>query len=86
MEHWVYILQSEATGRYYCGQTTDLGTRVCQHNDPDNDLSKTTKRFKGPWKLVWTKQVDDGSASVRLERYIKKRGISRFLQEADGGC
>jgi putative endonuclease len=80
MEHWVYILQSQSTGRYYCGQTRDLAARVAQHNDPTNDLAKTTKRFQGPWKLVWSKQVANGSESVRLERKIKKRGIGRFLE------
>jgi putative endonuclease len=81
METWVYILQSQSTARYYCGQTTDLSVRLSQHNDPNNDLSKTTKRFKGPWILVWSQQVSTGSEAVRLERKIKKRGINRFLQD-----
>jgi len=85
MEFWVYILQSESSDRFYCGQTTDLQVRLSQHNDPNNDLSKTTKRFKGPWKLVWSQKVSSGSASMRLERQIKKRGIGRFLQNNKGG-
>jgi len=81
MEHWVYILQSQSTGRYYCGQTRDIATRVAQHNDPTNNLAKTTKRFQGPWKLVWSRQVVSGSEAMRLERKIKKRGIQRFLKD-----
>jgi putative endonuclease len=53
MPRWVYILQSQSTGRFYCGQTNQLATRLEQHNDPTNDLAQTTKRFKGPWTLVW---------------------------------
>ena len=86
MEHWVYILQSQSTGRYYCGQTTDLSVRLVQHNDPANDLAKTTKRFPGPGDLVWCEQVATGSQAVQLERRIKKRGIARFLQDRTGGC
>jgi putative endonuclease len=86
MPFWVYVLQSKANGRFYCGQSADLSRRLKQHNDPSNNLSQTTKRFRGPWKLVWSKEVQDGSASVRLERQIKKRGIGRFLQEQNGGC
>jgi proteic killer suppression protein len=41
----VYILQSKSTGRFYCGQTTDVDRRLRQHNDPQYYLSKTTKRF-----------------------------------------
>jgi putative endonuclease len=85
MEHWVYILQSRSTGRYYCGQTTDLSLRIA-HNGPSNDLSKTTKRFKGPWELAWSKQLESGSEAIRLERRIKKRGIGWFLQTHKGGC
>jgi putative endonuclease len=80
MGHWVYIIQSESTGRHYCGQTRDVSARVAQHNDPINDLSKTTKRFHGPWKLVWSEQVASGSEVVRHERKIKRRGIARFLE------
>jgi putative endonuclease len=31
MAFYVYILQSEATGRYYVGQTKDLQDRVAYH-------------------------------------------------------
>jgi len=63
MEHWVYILQSQSTRRYYCGQTTELRVRILQHNDPNNNLAKTTKRFKGPWILVWSRPVSTGFES-----------------------
>jgi putative endonuclease len=79
MAFWVYIIQSKTTGRYYCGQTSDVKHRIRQHNDPDYRLSKTTKRFEGPWEIVWSRRVESGSEAVRLERQIKKRGIARFL-------
>ena len=28
MGFWVYILQSQSTGRYYCGQTDDIEKRL----------------------------------------------------------
>jgi len=77
----VYILQSESTGRYYCGQTSNIERRIHEHNDPTYHLSKTTKRFKGPWKLVWSQECLDRRYSMRLERTIKKRGIGRFLRD-----
>jgi predicted GIY-YIG superfamily endonuclease len=57
-----------------------LALRVDQHNDPTNDLAKTTKRFKGPWELIWSLQVENGSEATLLEHKIKKRGIGRFLK------
>jgi putative endonuclease len=72
MDQWVYILQSESSGRFYCGQTSDVERRIRQHNDPEYDFSKTTKRFAGPWRLVKAIRCDDRSQATRLERSIKK--------------
>ena len=79
MQYWVYIIQSETSGRFYCGQSSNVEQRLRQHNDPEYRLSKTTKRFPGPWKLIWTQSCLNRSEATRLERDIKKRGISRFL-------
>ena len=82
MDQWVYILQSESSGRYYCGQSSDVDRRIRQHNDPEYDFSKTTKRFAGPWRLVKSIRCDDRSQATRLERSIKKIGIARYLARA----
>ena len=81
MSFWVYILQSESSGRYYCGQTNSLDLRIDEHNDPNYTGTKTTKRFKGPWKLVWRKECQTRSSAIKLERTIKKRGIERYLKD-----
>jgi len=79
MVYFVYILQSESSGRHYCGQTDDLERRLKQHNDPDYHGSKTTKRFKGPWKLIWKEEHPSRSEAMKREKQIKKWGIGRFL-------
>ena len=76
---WVYILQSLSTGRFYCGSTDDVERRCRQHNDPDYHGSKTTKRFCGPWKLVWKEEHASRAGAMAKEKQIKKRGIGRFL-------
>ena len=81
MSCWVYILQSKSTGRYYCGQSNDPQRRLRQHNDPQYKLSKTTKRFEGPWQLIWSMPFELRSAAMKMERSIKNRGIGRFLDE-----
>ena len=86
MNFFVYILQSESTGRYYCGQTNNLERRIREHNDPSYRESKTTKRFAGPWRLVWTGQFEDRAAAMSKESGIKKRGIGRFLTVELKGC
>ena len=81
MPFFTYILQSETTGRYYCGSTGDLNRRVKQHNDPEYHGSMTTKRFKGPWKITWFKEFPSRSEAMFLEKKIKKRGIKRYLDD-----
>ena len=81
MPFWVYILKSETTGRHYCGHSSNVAQRVRQHNDPEYRLSMTTKRFEGPWELVWSRECLSRGEAMKLEKKIKKRGIARYLQE-----
>ena len=46
----VYVLRNP-DGRHYIGLTSDIETRVAQHNAGE---SKWTAG-RGPWTLVWTK-------------------------------
>ena len=82
MLFWTYILQSQSSGRFYCGSTDNLVRRLRQHNDPNHHATKTTKRFEGPWILVWEKGHPSRSEAMALERKIKKRGIGRFLMKS----
>ena len=56
---YFYILQSDSTGLYYIGQTDIFDRRLSEHNDLANTISKTTKRFKGPWKLVYLEKYQN---------------------------
>jgi putative endonuclease len=80
MSYWVYIIQSQSSGRYYCGYSDNVDRRVSQHNDPKYQLTRTTKIWKGPWQIIWTQECANESEAVVLERKIKKRGIDRYLQ------
>jgi predicted GIY-YIG superfamily endonuclease len=53
---WVYILQNP-DGKLYIGQTDDLQRRLLQHNDPAHTLTRTTKRFRGPWKVIYAEEL-----------------------------
>ncbi|MFN7654355.1 MAG: GIY-YIG nuclease family protein [Cyclobacteriaceae bacterium] len=77
MEFQVYILQSLTTNRYYVGQTNNLEKRLDEHN---SEVAGHTKKEQ-PWKLVWHKTVSTRGEALLLERKIKKRGASRFLED-----
>jgi putative endonuclease len=81
MPFWVYILQSQSAGRYYCGYSSDPERRLRQHNDPEYSLSKSTKRFAGPWRIIWRQSCASRGDAMKLEKTVKKKGIKRVLQE-----
>ncbi len=68
---YIYILQSQSTGRFHISSTDNLQRRVAQHNDPDYRGSKTTKRFTEPWSIVHSESFATRSEAVRRERQIK---------------
>ena len=79
--YFTYILQSESTERYYIGSTDNLDRRMAQHNDPGYKGSKTTKRFKGPWKLVYTESSQARAEAMSREREIKSWKSRKAIQD-----
>jgi predicted GIY-YIG superfamily endonuclease len=62
MAFWVYILQSQSTGRYYCGYSSDPERRLRQHNDPEyseeiKDLASQAKKEGAQRVLDHTEEV-----------------------------
>jgi putative endonuclease len=77
MDHFVYILQSETTQRYYVGESADVSNRLYRHNSK----STTSTRHGVPWKVVHVVTCVDRTAALLLEKKIKGRGIGRWLRE-----
>ena len=67
---FVYVLQNPA-GKRYIGQTSNLEQRVAQHNDADHTLTRTTKRFCGPWRLVYSEDFASRTAALARETALK---------------
>jgi putative endonuclease len=67
MTFYLYILESQTTGKLYIGQTNDLQDRIIRHN---SDRNKYTKG-KGPWILLFSKAFDTRAAAVSMEIKLK---------------
>ena len=76
MSCWVYVLESEATGRYYIGSAEDVGWRVGEHN---GGRVNSTRPYC-PWKLVHTEEHPDRAAAMRREREIKSKKSRRWIE------
>ncbi len=80
---YVYVLQSNHTGRFYTGMTHDLRKRLSQHRQGNTQST----RHSGPWNLVYYEMSlaeDDARAREKYlksgmgKRYVKNR-LKRFL-------
>lgn len=64
---YVYILKSEKDGSFYTGFTTDLKSRIKQHNSGFN-LYSSSKR---PFLLEWYCAFREKDKALEFEKYLK---------------
>jgi len=74
---WVYILQSESSGRFYIGITSRMEGRLEEHN---SGQAKST-RSKGPWKLVYSETFPTRAQANQRERQLKSWKSHRSIEE-----
>ncbi|MDO8625854.1 MAG: GIY-YIG nuclease family protein [Candidatus Magasanikbacteria bacterium] len=64
----VYIIQSEKTGKYYIGFTSNIEDRLSHHNSGAN----RSTRGKGPWHMVYNEIFEDKTLAWKREQQIKR--------------
>ena len=74
---YIYILQSDKSGRYYLGHTSNLQERLNRHN---NGLVTAT-RNKGPWKIVYFEEFDSKLEANQRELNIKKMKSRVYIEK-----
>jgi putative endonuclease len=75
--YYLYILQSESTGRFYVGQTQDVPSRLAYHNA---NYSKSLKN-RGPWRLIYTEPFQTRSEAMTRESQIKSWKDRRMIEK-----
>jgi putative endonuclease len=81
---FVYVLRNP-DGKIYIGQTDHVPHRLYQHNDPIHTLTRTTKRLRGPWELVYSEAATSRSAALSREKALKS-GQGRAWFKRHLGC
>ena len=76
MRFFVYVIESNTTGRRYVGQTSDLSRRLGEHNNPNHNLTKYTSKQAGPWELIHKEVFVDRTDAMKRELWLKS-GIGR---------
>ena len=65
--YWVYVLESEKTGRFYTGSCEDVDARLRRHNAGDSPAT----RHGVPWKIVYRESHRSRSEATKRELYLK---------------
>ncbi|KKT90698.1 MAG: Excinuclease abc c subunit domain protein [Parcubacteria group bacterium GW2011_GWF2_45_11] len=65
--YFIYIMQSETTGRYYIGMTENINLRIKHNNSGANRSTKN----KGPWNLIYQEKYQDKKSAWIREQQIK---------------
>ncbi len=77
--HFVYIIYSQRTNKYYIGETPDVNIRLEFHNDA---LKNTNSSRTGiPWELFWSLKVADRSTARKIENHIKKMRNQKYYND-----
>gem|GEM_PF-1366200 len=73
---WVYILQSEKSGRHYIGSTDNLKRRLNEHNRGKN----ISTRNKEPWLIIYSDEYESLLEARKREMEIKRyKGGKAYL-------
>jgi putative endonuclease len=75
--YYLYVLQSESTGRFYVGHTRDLAERLQRH---DHGRSLFTKS-KGPFRLVYLEKYGSRSEAAKREAEIKAKKSRPYIEQ-----
>jgi putative endonuclease len=67
MPHYVYILKSVSSDKYYIGSSRNPYRRLSYHNTFEKGF---TSRYR-PWKIVFSKESISREEAMRIERKIK---------------
>ena len=74
---FVYIIQSQATHRFYIGCAADPQERLIEHNRGQTQST----RNRGPWDLMYTEPFETLAEARRREFQLKKWKSHRSIAE-----
>jgi len=78
--YFIYLLESEKSGVWYVGLSSDPQTRLMQHNQ---GKSKFTSGHI-PWKLLYIEKAGDLKNARAMEKYYKSAAGKRKLKKILG--
>ena len=75
--YYLYILQSQAKGRYYVGVSGNVDKRLKEHN---SGIVKSTAPYK-PWIIKCVEEFPDIKLAYQRERFIKDKHSRKIIEK-----
>lgn len=74
---YVYVIESEASGSWYIGYSSDLRARLKKHNQNGNVSTSN----RGPWELIYYEAYVSKEDAMGREKFLKSGSGWRFLKK-----
>ena len=75
--HYVYIIYSKKTDRYYTGHSKDVDNRLVKHNKRHSAATKAGV----PWRLEKKIAFSTKSEAIKAENWIKRMKSRRIIEQ-----
>ena len=75
--HYLYILKSKASGRYYIGETNNIQRRLKQHIDKKTSFGRRNTDII----LIYSKEFSNRGEARKLENFLKRQKSHLFIDK-----
>jgi len=82
MPHFLYILFSNSSDKFYVGETHNVIERISKHNE--HFYKNSFSKIANDWELVLTFECTDKNDALYLEKFIKKMKSKVFIEKIIG--
>ncbi|WP_165828906.1 GIY-YIG nuclease family protein [Flavobacterium sp. HTF] len=74
--HYLYILYSNSSQKFYIGETKDIEERILKHQN--HFYSNSFTKIADDWEIVLTFACNNKDEAVYLEKFIKRMKSRTF--------
>ncbi len=75
--HYLYIIHSKKTCRFYIGQSANVENRLGKHNKGHSNATK----HGVPWELKRVIEFDSKSEAIKAENWLKRMKSRRLIEQ-----
>lgn len=79
MSHFLYIIYSITSQKYYVGETHNIQERISKHNQ--HSYSNSFSKIANDWELVLSYECENRNDALYLERFIKRMKSKVFIEK-----